>query len=210
VASTKDLTTTSYALLGLLAIKPWSAYELAGQMKRGFPWFWPRAERAIYAEPKNLERHGLARASTEHRGRRARTVYTITPAGRDALRRWLGEPSAPPRFESESLVRLTFLEHGSPEDVAPALDALRAAAAEIEAIVATVSGEYGAGRGPFVERLPQVALGGSFIAALAALFRDYAEWAEAFCEACEAGDGRAIALDRLATLNEAVHGSERP
>jgi DNA-binding PadR family transcriptional regulator len=204
VTRPKDLTTTSYALLGLLAIKPWSAYELAGQMKRGFPWYWPRAERAIYAEPKNLEAHGLARSASEQRGHRSRTVYEITPEGRDALRAWMRSPSALPKFESESLVRLTFLEHGSPDDVAPALDALRAAATEIEGIVAAVSGEYLAGRGPFVERLPQVALGGSFIAALAGMLRDYADWAEAFTVDCEAGDAQAIALARLAELNASV------
>src|SRR5689334_6919014 len=108
----RELTTTSYALLGLLALRPWSAYELAQQMQRGFAWFWPRAERGIYAEPKRLVDRGFARSRVEHRGRQARTVYSITPSGRRALRRWLAAPSQPPQVESESLVRLTFLEHG--------------------------------------------------------------------------------------------------
>jgi PadR family transcriptional regulator AphA len=201
VASTKDLTTTSYALLGLLAIEPWSAYELAKQMKRGFPWYWPRAERAIYAEPKNLVAHGLATAEAGSRGRQSRTVYAITPAGRKALRAWQAQPSALPRFESEALVRLTFLEHGSPGDAVVALASLREAASEIDAIVARVSGEYLAGRGPFPERLPQVALTGSFIAELATMFRTYADWAEEHLAAGESGDAATLALERLAELN---------
>ena len=38
-----ELTSTSYALLGLLAVKPWTTYELAQQMDRTMSRFWPRA-----------------------------------------------------------------------------------------------------------------------------------------------------------------------
>src|SRR5215813_6000700 len=104
----KPLTTTSYALLGLLRLRPWTTYELAKQVQRGLGWFWPRAERKLYDEPKNLVAHGLARATEEHTGNRPRTVYAITPAGRKALRLWLGEPSAPPAFEFEAMVKVFF------------------------------------------------------------------------------------------------------
>ena len=46
------LTTTSYAILGLLAVKPWTTYELAQQMRRALGQFWPRAESKLYEEPK--------------------------------------------------------------------------------------------------------------------------------------------------------------
>ena len=80
-----ELTTTSYALLGLLAIRPWSTYELARQMQRDLRFCWPRTESNLYAEPKKLIAHGLASASSEPRGKRRRTVYSITAAGRQAL-----------------------------------------------------------------------------------------------------------------------------
>src|SRR5438093_12425501 len=118
----KELTPTSYAILALLAVRPWSAYELAGQMSRGFRLIWPRAESAIYEEPKNLVAHGLATASRERAGpRRRRTLYSITPKGRRALRAWLGRPSEPPQFESESQLRVMFAEHGSNEALARTL-----------------------------------------------------------------------------------------
>ncbi len=196
-----QLTATSYALLGLLAIKPWSAYELAQQMKRGFAWYWPRAERAIYAEPKNLVAHDLARARTVHRGRRPRTVYEITAKGRRALRTWLAEASAAPRFESEALVRLTFLEHGSADDASRAVASLRDAADELDGIVATVSGEYVAGRGPFPDRLGEIALTGSFLAALSGLFRSYATWAAEFVDSWEDAGEDEASLRRLAQLH---------
>src|SRR5260370_275846 len=120
--SMKELTTTSYAILGLLSLRPWSAYDLSKQMKRSLDLCWPRAERAIYYEPKNLLAHGLVEAKTESNGRRTRTVYTITPRGRRALKRWLAQPSSTrPEFESEAVGRALFAEHGSKNDLLPAL-----------------------------------------------------------------------------------------
>ena len=45
------------ALLAVLAIRPWSAYELAGYMRNStLRAIWPRAESRIYAEVKRLEK----------------------------------------------------------------------------------------------------------------------------------------------------------
>src|SRR4051795_2587089 len=93
-AMASELTTTSYAILGLLALKPWTTYELAQQMGRALGQFWPRAESKLYEEPKKLVALGLARASAETVGRRPRTVYSITPKGRRALRAWVPQPGA--------------------------------------------------------------------------------------------------------------------
>jgi len=49
-----DLNTTSYVILGLLASRDWSAYEIAAQVGRGVAEVWPRAERQrleCWAEP---------------------------------------------------------------------------------------------------------------------------------------------------------------
>ena len=95
------LTSTSYAILGLLALKPWTTYELAQQMDRALGRFWPRAESRIYEEPKKLVARGLARASSEMVGKRPRTVYTITAKGRRALAEWVADPG----FRSRARVR---------------------------------------------------------------------------------------------------------
>ena len=79
VSKLPDLTTTSYAILGLLTIKPWPTYELAQMQRDRF--VWPRAESNLYAEPKKLIAHGFASAHPEPRGKRRRTVYSITPGG---------------------------------------------------------------------------------------------------------------------------------
>ena len=51
---TESRSTTSYALLGLLSLRSWTTYELAKQVQRSIGWFWPRAERKLYDEPKRL------------------------------------------------------------------------------------------------------------------------------------------------------------
>jgi len=58
--STAPLTTTSYAVLGLLSIRPWSSYELTQQMDRSLGRIWPRAASKLYEEPKKLTARGRA------------------------------------------------------------------------------------------------------------------------------------------------------
>src|SRR4029450_1597101 len=56
----------------------------------------PASERHLYAEPKRLAAAGLVRVHREAVGRRSRTVYEITPAGREAPRRPLPAPGSNP------------------------------------------------------------------------------------------------------------------
>src|SRR5215510_6461656 len=111
--SRRLLTTTSYAILGLLAIRPWSTYELANQLRRSIHFFWPRAESNLYAEPKRLVEAGLAEPREEWNGGRKRTVYSITASGRAAFEDWLRTEAAPQRFESEAYLRILFGDSGA-------------------------------------------------------------------------------------------------
>src|ERR1700751_3135599 len=94
--SSPPLTTTSYAVLGLLAVRPWSSYELTQQMDRSLGRVWPRAVSKLYEEPKKLTAHGLARSAVQQNGQRTRTVYAITAEGRRALGEWVRPPRAGP------------------------------------------------------------------------------------------------------------------
>ena len=179
----KKLTTTSYAILGLLALRPWSAYELSQQMRRNVGAFWPRAERGIYDEPKNLVAHGYATATDEQTGRRARTVYAITAAGRRALRAWLAEDSTPPQFESEAVLRIAFAEHGRKGDAQRTLAALRAQVEEHRRLVTDVARAYLEGQGPYPERVHTISLVARFFADYYALLDSWAEWADGEIEA---------------------------
>jgi DNA-binding PadR family transcriptional regulator len=139
-----SLTPTSHALLGLLNVRSWTTYELAKQVQRSLGWFWPRAERKLYDEPKRLVAAGLATASEEHTGKRPRTVYAITGDGRKALRAWLGEAPQPPSLEFEALVKVFFADGGTIEQLRDTLARVEASAverrAELRAMVAETVG----------------------------------------------------------------------
>lgn len=113
----KPLTPTSYVLLGLLGVRSWTAYELAKQMERAVHYFWPRAERKLYDEVKNLVAHGLASAKKDRVGRRPRTVYAITPKGKGALREWLARESLPHALEFEAIAKIFFAEQGTKQEL---------------------------------------------------------------------------------------------
>src|SRR5215469_16339366 len=175
--STPPLTTTSYAVLGLLAIKPWSSYELTQQMDRSLGRVWPRAVSKLYEEPKKLTAHGLARSSIERNGRRTRTVYAITEQGRRALRGWLAEPGQGPVLEFEQLLKVFFADQGTPADVlatlAAAQDWARARSQESLAI----GEQYAEGGGPFPERAAVLQLTSRFLTDFYLLVSDWAMWA---------------------------------
>lgn len=101
-----QLTTTSYAVLAQVAVRPWSTYELAQQRVRYFRYVWPRAESAIYREANRLAAMGLIEGEKEYTGKRARTVYSITEAGKGALREWLGTPVTPFSMDFEAILRV--------------------------------------------------------------------------------------------------------
>jgi PadR family transcriptional regulator, regulatory protein AphA len=150
---TRPLTATSFAILGLLAVRPWPTYELAKQINRSLSHFWPRAESNLYAEAKRLVAGGYAVARQERTGERRRTVYRITPQGRKALREWLDAPGGEMRLESEPLLKIFFADQGSKVDLLDTLRAMGAAAEAQQATLRRMAEEYRAGDGPFPERL---------------------------------------------------------
>ena len=176
------LTTTSYAILGLLAIKPWTTYELAQQMRRALGQFWPRAESKLYEEPKKLVAHGLATATKESTGRRPRTVYSITPKGRRAMSAWVPEPGAGPVLEFEGLVKLFYAEHGTKADVLATLANVQDWVDQQHRDSVGISRSYLDGEGPFPERLPWIVLCGQFLDELDRAVERWVEWATAEVE----------------------------
>jgi DNA-binding PadR family transcriptional regulator len=171
------LTATSYAILGLLAIKPWTTYELAKQMDRTLNRFWPRARSKLYEEPKKLVAQGLATATPGTHGRRARTVYSITPRGRRALSEWLATESAPPVFESEHLLKVFYAENGSTDNLLATLADLRAWAYQRAVHNVQVADSYLAGEGPYPERAPILVLTGRFLDDFVEMIDRWAAWA---------------------------------
>lgn len=138
----KALTPSSYALLGWLAVKPWTTYELAQQISRNLRYFWGAAESGLYAESKRLTKLGLARAARDRVGKRPRTIYTITPRGRRELRGWLGRATEMPRIQSEALLKVFFCDSGTPEQLLATIDAIEETSRAILAIGEIVAREF--------------------------------------------------------------------
>lgn len=174
----KPLTTTSHALLGLLAVKPWTTYEMAKQVQRSLGWFWPRAERKLYDEPRHLVAAGLATATAQHTGNRPRTVYAITAAGRRALRTWLGEPPRPPSLEFEAMVKVFFADGGTLAQLRATLEAVETQARQRSIELRSMIDASRTGPYEFAGRLPINALALRFQLDHEALQASWAAWAK--------------------------------
>ena len=139
---TPRLTTTSYAVLAQVAVRPWSTYELVQQRVRYFRYVWPRAESAIYREVKRLSSMGLLAGKTEHVGKRARTVYSITEQGREALREWLATPVSPFAMDFEAMIRLFVAPLGTKDEIIATLELVLEDAREMLRFSAQVRQEF--------------------------------------------------------------------
>lgn len=201
-----ELTTTSYAILGLLALKPWTTYELAQQMDRALGFFWPRTRSKLYEEPKKLVALGLARGSPEKVGQRPRTVYSITPKGRRAMAAWVRQTGHGPVLEFEQLVRVFYAEHGSKRDLLATLESVREWSEDRSLASAGIPQGYLAGEGPFPERLPWLLLAGQFLGDFNAMVHRWAEWAinvvEAWPDEVTSAEPDRETLERMVRDNE--------
>ncbi|QDQ98928.1 PadR family transcriptional regulator [Tomitella fengzijianii] len=84
---------TAWAVLGTLSfgeglsgydIKTWADWSLNY-------FYWSPSFSQVYSELKRLEKHGFVESAAGETGTRNRRVYTITPGGIAALRRWARE-----------------------------------------------------------------------------------------------------------------------
>ncbi len=149
-----ELKTTSYALLGQLALRPWSTYEIAKNIGRTLHWFWPQAESAIYAEIKRLAASGLAKArSSPGKRGRPQTIYSITAAGRRALASWLGTPPQSFAFHFEALLRVHLSPWGRKDDLLRALDSAKADAEGLLRQATVIGTEFVERRHQFQEQV---------------------------------------------------------
>jgi PadR family transcriptional regulator AphA len=174
----KQLSPTSFAILGLLSIQPFTTYELAQQMDRTLSWFWPRAASMIYEEPKKLVTAGLAMSQVSFTGKRRSTVYEITDAGRTALRNWLDSPAAGMRMEFEAMIKVAFADAGDVTQLREAVREIRADAEDRLAEILERSTQYATTGGPFPERLPIVAITGKLLMGQYEAVVRWARWAE--------------------------------
>ena len=177
--SGQRLTATSYAVLGLLDIQTWSTYELTKQMRRTLRYVWPRAESNLYREPQRLVDAGFATAEQRLVGRRNRTEYSITDAGRAALRDWLQQPAAPTSLDSEAMVKVLFGDSMPVDALIRHLQDFGEEADDTDRSWRAIAQEYVDGKGPFPERIHVNALYWVLLDRWARLRAEWAAWAAA-------------------------------
>ncbi|OBF82547.1 PadR family transcriptional regulator [Mycobacterium sp. 852002-51163_SCH5372311] len=168
-------TTTSFALLGLLGIKSWTAYEIVAQIKRGVHFFWPRSDAHLYAELKRLVERGYASSEIVQGRRRQRTRYTITSKGRAALKEWFSSAPAAPVIEAEGFLRMFLADQATTEELVDSLEATAHEARQLHAKGKTLIDELLHTGGPFPHRLHLVEPLATFVAEF---YRDLIEWCE--------------------------------
>lgn len=103
---------TKYAILGLIANKPMSGYDIKKKFEERLGKFWNESYGQIYPILKALENEGLATRSVEHtKGKPARNVITITEKGMNEFKEWLKKPTDPHKERLEILLKLTAGSH---------------------------------------------------------------------------------------------------
>ena len=130
MAHEQELPATAYVVLGLVAIRPMTGYELTGFAERSIGNFFPLTRSHIYSELERLGRLGLLEA-TEIAQETAPTkrVHQVTPAGSDTLQRWLeGAMMSQGRSRNLFLVRIFFGDRTTPEHLTKLLDEFETAA----------------------------------------------------------------------------------
>ncbi len=111
------LTPTARVILGMIALGKQTGYDIKQLVDKSTRHFWAASYGQIYPELRRLEEQGLISGQPEPRGGRARTVYTLTPAGHAAFAEWLADTDVASPFEvrAESMLKLFFSDAATPE-----------------------------------------------------------------------------------------------
>lgn len=91
-----------HALLVSLSERAGSGYELARRFDKSIGYFWSATHQQIYRVLKRMEDSGWVTVeSVSQQGKPDKKVYSVAPAGRAELARWIAEPtvSIPARDE---------------------------------------------------------------------------------------------------------------
>lgn len=104
---TKD-NTTVYAILGLLNHQDLTGYDIKKRFDVSLGFFWNASFGQIYPTLKSMEEAGLVCKTEEEPEGRARIVYSITEAGKEALQKWLMTVAEKEYVKYEILLKLFF------------------------------------------------------------------------------------------------------
>jgi PadR family transcriptional regulator, regulatory protein AphA len=161
-------TAVTWAVLGLLGLKPMSGYDIKRAVDRTIRHFWAASYGQIYPELKRLEEAGWIAGKDADRGGRSRRVYRITAAGRRELEGWLHGYETRIEMRDESLLRLFFADELPRDEALGLLAARREGYRMMLAYLCSLDDGAGADP-PFVDLVYRWGL-------------DYCEWGIEWCD----------------------------
>ena len=115
-----------HAILGFLAYRPLSGYDLKKAFDGSVQHFWPADQSQIYRTLAQLVADGLAERAPDGEGPRDRHPYAITDAGRAELRRWLATPQPPQDDRNPFLIQVFFAANLGRDETLAVIEAHRA------------------------------------------------------------------------------------
>jgi DNA-binding PadR family transcriptional regulator len=132
---------TENSVLGMLGLRKMSGYEIKRWILDTITRFWEIKEQEVYPVIEALVARGLVAVSPPNRGAPAPRMqagacttdappagaaqtsdwagqmYSVTPAGYEAIEKWLSEPLVVPPPRNEFLLKVIFARRGNPEDI---------------------------------------------------------------------------------------------
>jgi DNA-binding PadR family transcriptional regulator len=110
-----ELSATAKVILGMLASRPRTGYEIKSFADHSTRFFWTASYGQIYPELRRLAEAGLIEGTSSPTGGRQRTVFQLTRAGRHELKHWHELPPDVFEYRDEGLLKLFFSDAVSPE-----------------------------------------------------------------------------------------------
>ena len=150
-----ELSATGKVILGMLAARPRSGYEIKQLVDSSARYFWAASYGQIYPELKKLEKAGLIAGDDSSTGARQRTIFRLTTKGKKAARDWISRPPEVQETRDEGLLKLFFAGSIDPKraaEIARERAAIsRAKLAQLRAIADAVDQAGHAADGPAAE-----------------------------------------------------------
>lgn len=104
-------TSSKYAILGVLSIRPMSGYDIRKWILDSIGNFWSESYGQIYPMlDKLVQEKSVLQIDQEEKGKTDRKVYKLTAKGRRELKRWLQSEVAIKQNRNELLLKLFFGE----------------------------------------------------------------------------------------------------
>jgi DNA-binding PadR family transcriptional regulator len=98
-------------VLGLLAIRELSLYDMKKAMEQSTAYFYNASSGSIHPALKKLEKLGLISVREQTQGKRVRKLYSRTDEGAKVFSDWIEEPLKLSTIKDEAVLRMFFLGH---------------------------------------------------------------------------------------------------